>query len=74
MPGVVSTDFARNVVGEARPPLASSPVQAPEEVAKIIAGVIRKPVAEIYTNPGSPPMVKAYQEDIVGFEARQRAR
>ena len=74
MPGVVSTDFARNVVGEARPPLAGPPPQTPEEVAKIIAGVIRKPVAEIYTNPASPPMVKAYQDDIVGFEARLRAR
>lgn len=74
MPGVVSTDFARNVVGEPRPPLAGPQPQTPEQVAMIIAGVIQKPVAEVYTNPGSPPMVKAYQEDIVGFEARMRAR
>ncbi len=74
MPGVVSTDFARNVVGEARPPLAGPPPQTAEEVAGIIAGVIRKPVAEIYTNPASSSLVRAYQEDIVGFEARMRAR
>jgi short-subunit dehydrogenase len=74
MPGVVSTDFARNVVGEARPPLGGSPPQTPEEVARIIADVIRNPVAEVYTNPASPPMVQAYQDDIVGFEARLRAR
>jgi short-subunit dehydrogenase len=74
MPGVVSTDFARNVVGEARPPLAGTPAQTPEEVAAIIADVIRKPVAEIYTNPASSALVRAYQEDIVGFETRMRAR
>jgi short-subunit dehydrogenase len=74
MPGVVTTDFARNVVGEPRSPAAGPQPQTPEEVAVIIAGVIQKPVAEIYTNPSSPPLVKAYQEDIAGFEARMRAR
>jgi NADP-dependent 3-hydroxy acid dehydrogenase YdfG len=76
MPGVVTTDFSRNVVGEARAPLAGGkgpPSQTPEEVAKVVAAVIRSPVAEVYTNPASAPTVKAYQEDIVAFEARLRA-
>lgn len=74
MPGVVSTGFARNVVGEPVPPAAGRGLasQTPEEVAEVIAGVIRTPVAEVYTNRDSPPIVKAYQEDIVAFEARMR--
>jgi len=77
MPGVVTTEFARNVVGEPRPPAArpgGPRPQTPEEVAEAIAGVIRTPVAEIYTNPSSLPLVKAYQDDIAGFEARMRAQ
>ena len=76
MPGVVSTDFSRNVVGEPVAPVGGSGFapQTPEEVAEVISGVIRKPVAEVYTNPGSSPLVKAYQEDIVAFEARMRTR
>lgn len=75
MPGVVSTDFSKNAVGEARAPIGKGPpAQTPEEVAAVIASVIRNPVPEVYTNPASPPMVKAYQEDIAGFEARMRAR
>jgi short-subunit dehydrogenase len=75
MPGVVTTEFSKNVVGEARAPIGKGPPsQTPEEVAAVIASVIRKPVPEVYTNPASPPMVKAYQEDIAGFEARMRAR
>jgi hypothetical protein len=77
MPSVVSTEFSRNVIGERRPPVAGGnrpPSQTADEVASIIAGAIRSPVAEVYTNPASLAMVKAYQDDIVGFEARMRAR
>lgn len=74
MPSVVTTDFSTNAIGEKRPPVTTAPSQTPDEVAKIIAGVIAKPVAEIYTNPGSSPLVKAYQDDIVAFEAKLRSQ
>src|SRR4051812_14504167 len=73
MPGVVTTDFSKNVLGKSRPPVAGGkgpPAQTPEEVARVIAGVIRKPVAEVYTNPSSAALAKAYMEDIGAFEAR----
>jgi short-subunit dehydrogenase len=75
MPGVVTTDFARNVVGEARPPV-SAPTgsggarmmpQTPEEVADVIAGVIREPVPEVYTNPASPQAVRQFYADPAAF-------
>lgn len=71
MPGVVTTDFARNVVGEPRPPM-SAPVgaggarmqpQTPEEVADVIARVIHEPVPEVYTNPASAEAVRAFYAD-----------
>jgi short-subunit dehydrogenase len=75
MPGVVSTEFARNVRGEARPPISagapgSSPMkpQTPEEVADCIAQVIENPVAEIYTNPASAEVVRRYVADVAAFE------
>ena len=77
MPGVVSTDFAQNVVGEKRRPMVAPPGKGPqpqtaEQVAAVIVGVIRMPVAEIYTNPALEPVVKAYQADIASFEASRR--
>jgi short-subunit dehydrogenase len=67
MPGVVTTDFARNVRGEARPPTGagaplSSPMkpQTPEEVADKISELISHPVAELYTNPASAEIAKRY--------------
>jgi short-subunit dehydrogenase len=68
MPGVVSTDFARNVLGEARPPmLTAGQAQTAEEVAEIIARVIREPVAEVYSNPASPEMVRRFYADPGAF-------
>jgi short-subunit dehydrogenase len=75
MPGVVSTPFSQNVLGEKRAPIAGGkgpPSQTPEEVANVIASVIRKPVPEVYTNPTSGPLARAYMEDIGAFEARMR--
>jgi short-subunit dehydrogenase len=78
MPGVVTTDFARNVVGEARPPM-SAPAgpggtrmmpQTAEEVADVIAGVIREPVPEVYTNPASPEAVRQFYADPGAFTRR----
>ncbi len=81
MPGLVSTEFARNAVGStggAPPPwVAGGPMQpqTADEVAAAIAGIIEHPVAEIYTNPASAPMARRYFEDVAAFEEglRQRA-
>ncbi len=78
MPGVVLTDFARNVVGPPRPPLRPSPAmgatvtqpQTAEEVAAVIARVIAEPELEVYTNPGSAAQAFAYATDLAAFEAR----
>jgi short-subunit dehydrogenase len=78
MPGLVTTDFARNVRGEASaapPPWVSAGApnpamkpQTPEEVAAAIANVIEHPVAEIFTNPASAALAKRYLEDVGKFE------
>jgi short-subunit dehydrogenase len=76
MPGVVATDFAPNAkTPEAMRPdrpgrSAAGPVQTAEEVADKIAEVILNPVAEIYTNPASSEFVRAYFDDVAGFEDR----
>jgi NADP-dependent 3-hydroxy acid dehydrogenase YdfG len=80
MPGLVSTEFARNAVGSAggAPPpwVAGGPMQpqTAQEVASAIAAVIEHPVAEIYTNPASAAMAQRYFEDVGAFEAGLRSR
>jgi NADP-dependent 3-hydroxy acid dehydrogenase YdfG len=79
MPGLVSTEFARNVRGQssvAAPPWTSGGTpqpamkpQTPEEVAEAMAKLIEKPVAEIYTNPASADLARRYFDDIDAFEA-----
>jgi len=79
MPGLVSTNFARNAVGSSS---ATAPAWAPsatgmkpqsaEEVAAAIAGVIEHPVAELFTNPASPVMARRYFEDVGAFEESMR--
>ena len=71
MPGLVSTDFARNALGGGRtqsPPSGAMRPQTPEEVAASIAALIAEPVAEIYTNPASAAIVRRYYEDVEAFE------
>jgi short-subunit dehydrogenase len=75
MPGVVTTDFARNVRGEARPPMnASAPgggamqAQTPDDVAARIADVIQHPAAEVYTNPVLADVARRYYADVDAFE------
>jgi NAD(P)-dependent dehydrogenase (short-subunit alcohol dehydrogenase family) len=75
MPGVVTTDFARNVRGDARPPVAGAapggaPIQTqtPEEVAERIAQVISNPVPELYTNPASAEIARRYYADVGAFD------
>ena len=83
MPGFVTTDFARNVRGDAS---ASAPTwvrggtpspamkpQTAEEVAAAIAEVIEHPVAEVFTNPASAGLAKHYLEDVGAFEEDSRA-
>ena len=67
MPGVVTTDFARNVRGDPRPPISAgvpgaSPMkpQTAEEVADKIADLIEHPVAELYTNPASAAIAQRF--------------
>jgi len=76
MPGLVATEFARNVLGE--PPAAPAPGSPPlpagvspqtaDEVAAVIAGVIERPVAEVFTNPASAELVRGYYADVAAFE------
>ena len=72
MPGLVSTEFAKNAIGSSggAAPVwsANSPTQSAEEVAAAIAGVIERPVAEVYTNPASAAMARRYFEDVNAFE------
>jgi len=69
-PGVVHTDFGLNAK-HGGPDNRKMPGQSPEEVAEIIAGVIEKPRADVYTPPGARDRVVAYYaaEDITAVEA-----
>lgn len=76
MPGLVTTEFATQVMGDrarqgavaGAPPPGVRP-QTPEQVAEVIAGVIEHPVPEVYTNPVSADLVRAYYNDVAAFEA-----
>ena len=74
MPGVVTTDFAQNAGTAALPggaparPAGPMRPQTPDEVAEIVAELIRNPVAEIYTNPASAQIVQEYYADVGAFE------
>ena len=73
MPGIVTTEFAKNALGgtpPGPPPTGPMKPQTPEEVAAAIVKLIEEPVAEIYTNPASPEIARRYYEDIGAFEAR----
>jgi len=80
MPGLVTTEFARHArgsTGSAIPPGAiGSPMQmqTAEEVAAIVADVIDKPVAEVYTNPASQGVAARYFADVGAFESGAERR
>ncbi len=82
MPGMVSTEFARNAVGglptgpswTASAPAGTMQVQTPEDVAEVIAGAIQVPVAELYTNAASAELARRYFADVGAFEAAMGAR
>ncbi len=83
MPGIVRTDFARNAKG-APPPGPTAPSggggagpmapQTAEEVAEAIAQLLHHPVPELYTNPASAELARAYYADVAEFERRASAR
>jgi NAD(P)-dependent dehydrogenase (short-subunit alcohol dehydrogenase family) len=75
LPGLVTTDFARNALGALAdvpalppPPTAGVP-QTPTEVADIIARLLKEPVPEVYTNPAHPALTQRYYRDVAAFEA-----
>jgi len=72
MPGMVSTEFGRNALGSPpdTPIYAGPNVQNVEDVVEVIAGVIEKPVAEVYTNPSTRHLISKYFEDVGAFEAQ----
>src|SRR5436190_4051075 len=80
MPGLGTAEFARysrGSTGGAIPPGAIvSPMQTQtaEEVAAIVADVIDKPVAEVYTNPASQGVAARYFADVGAFESGAERR
>jgi NADP-dependent 3-hydroxy acid dehydrogenase YdfG len=70
MPGLVATEFARNVIGTpsaAPPPWTPGTAMKPqtaEEVADAVAELIEHPRAEIYTNPASPEIARRWFEQL----------
>jgi short-subunit dehydrogenase len=73
LPGLVSTDFARNAVGGLPPMPAGVPSQTAEEAAAAIVALVEQPVAEIYTNPALAGTARQYYEDVGAFEAAMPA-
>ena len=73
MPGLVATDFAqhaRGSTGPIPPGAVGSPMkpQTAEDVAVIVADLIDRPVAEVYTNPASAAIATRYFHDVAAFE------
>jgi hypothetical protein len=60
-PGIVATDFGLNALyGGGFDSRKMSGAQAVEEVASVIADVLERPRADVYTRPGAQQMVAAY--------------
>jgi short-subunit dehydrogenase len=72
MPGMVSTDFAKNALyGTPSMPQGASgrsSIQTPQEVADILVDLIKNPKPEIYTNPSSAETAKTYYADVAAYE------
>jgi short-subunit dehydrogenase len=78
MPGLVSTDFAQHARWSATSKPAGSigsPMkpQTPEEVAVIVADLLDRPVAEVYTNSASHALATRYFDDVGRFERESRS-
>jgi NAD(P)-dependent dehydrogenase (short-subunit alcohol dehydrogenase family) len=76
MPGVVTTEFGQRAVhgSPPLPPAALAGAQSADEVAAVIAGVIDRPVAEVYTNPDHRDVALEYFRDVGAFERANAAR
>jgi short-subunit dehydrogenase len=81
MPGIVTTDFARNALGAipthapgGPPPGGPMQPQTAEAVAAMIADLLEHPTAELYTNPASAEIARRYFADVADFEAGVRTR
>jgi NADP-dependent 3-hydroxy acid dehydrogenase YdfG len=59
-PGVVATDFGLNALHGGVDSRSFPGAQTPEEVAAVIADVIERPRADVYTRPGAQQMVVGY--------------
>ena len=84
LPGIVTTDFARSAIGAkpmspaghgagGPPPAGAPPAAAPQtadEVAGVIAAIIKTPQAEVHTNPNHPQLLRPYLDDPEGLLAK----
>ena len=72
MPGMVSSDFARNALHATPPPpggfRSGAAIQTPEQAAAAIVELIDHPRAESYTSPGQAEMAARYCADVEAFE------
>jgi len=76
MPGMVTTEFARNALGgtpavtwASRPGGGPGPrIQNADDVAAAMESLIATPRDELYTQPGQPEIVARYFSDVGAFE------
>jgi len=71
IPGVVSTELARNALGGVRqlpPGVMPGRSQSPEEAAGVSVALIGNPVPEVYTNPAQAGVVARYYTEVAAFE------
>ena len=74
MPGMVTTEFARNALGGtpavtwASRPGGGPPIQSADDVAVAIESLMASPREELYTQPGQPDTVVRYFQDVGAFE------
>jgi len=71
-PGVVATEFGVNALHGGMDSRSFPGAQSREEVAAIIAEMIDKPRADVYTRPGAEKMVVAYYAAADMGEAEQK--
>jgi short-subunit dehydrogenase len=75
MPGMVTTEFARNALGgtpavtwASRPGGGGPQIQTADDVAASIAALIASPREELYTQSAQPDIVVRYFQDVGAFE------
>jgi len=79
MPGIVATDFPTQALHGGEPwtvgqRVGPQVVQSAEEVATLMAQLLEKPRAELYTNPASAEVAQRYYADVEAFEAQAARR